>query len=58
MKDPAFKEKALLRLESMFENTRTCRLEHVGHFPQEEAPEEVLLVLESFLKADSVGKVD
>ncbi len=39
MKDTAFREKELTRLESVFPNHRTERLERTGHFVQEEQPE-------------------
>jgi haloalkane dehalogenase len=50
MKDIAFKEKDLLRLESIFRNSQILRLEHVGHFPQEEAGEDILSSIRDFLQ--------
>lgn len=38
LKDPIFGTEHLQRLESVFRQVATLRLEDVGHFPQEEAP--------------------
>jgi haloalkane dehalogenase len=50
MKDIAFKEKDLSRLETIFKNARTVRLENVGHFVQEEVGEAILPSITNFLK--------
>jgi haloalkane dehalogenase len=50
MKDIAFKEKDLKRLETIFKKSQTIRLENVGHFVQEEAGEEILPSVKEFLK--------
>jgi haloalkane dehalogenase len=49
MKDIAFKEKDLLRLETVFKNVQTLRLANVGHFVQEEAGEDVIPMIRTFL---------
>lgn len=49
MKDIAFKEKDLQRLETVFKNVQTLRLENVGHFVQEEVGEDVILRIRTFL---------
>lgn len=49
MKDIAFKEKELKRLESVFLNRQVVRLEGVGHFVQEEAGDECLPYIKTFL---------
>jgi pimeloyl-ACP methyl ester carboxylesterase len=51
MKDTAFKEKDLKRLETVFEDLQTVRLENVGHFVQEEAGDEIVPVIREFLEA-------
>ena len=50
MKDPAFRVPELERMTTIFRRLETVRLEHVGHFPQEEAPAAVLTPLEAFLE--------
>jgi haloalkane dehalogenase len=50
MKDTAFKERDLRRLESVFRTPQTVRLESVGHFVQEEAGEEIVPSILGFLK--------
>lgn len=52
MKDIAFKEKDLKRLETVFKKAQTIRLENVGHFVQEEAEEEILPNIKDFLKRE------
>jgi haloalkane dehalogenase len=55
MKDTAFREKELKRLESVFTHATTVRLEQVGHFVQDEAGEEILPIIKDFL-ADTTIK--
>ncbi len=50
MKDIAFREKELKRWERAFPEARSIRLSTVGHFVQEEAPNELAEALLSFLK--------
>jgi haloalkane dehalogenase len=50
MKDAAFKEKELHRLESIFTHYQTIRLDNVGHFVQEEAGDEIVPKIKEFLK--------
>lgn len=49
MKDVAFREKELQRWQSALPNSRTVRLPAVGHFVQEEAPEELGQAVSAFL---------
>jgi haloalkane dehalogenase len=49
MKDVAFREKELQRWESALPNSHTVRLKTVGHFVQEEAPEELAQAVAAFL---------
>jgi haloalkane dehalogenase len=49
MKDVAFREKELMRWQSAFPNSQTVRLATVGHFVQEEAPEELAHAVAAFL---------
>jgi haloalkane dehalogenase len=49
MKDIAFREKELQRWLSAYPNSRAERLDRVGHFVQEEAPEELAREVSSFL---------
>lgn len=53
MKDPAFGPPALERWEEALPRARVERLEKVGHFPQEEAPEEVVRTLRVWLEGIS-----
>jgi haloalkane dehalogenase len=50
MNDIAFREKELKRWESTFPEARSIRLASVGHFVQEEAPEELTAAVIPFLK--------
>ena len=49
MKDIAFRKKELKRWERTFPDARTIRLSSVGHFVQEEAPDELGKAVFSFL---------
>jgi haloalkane dehalogenase len=49
MKDVAFREKELLRWQDAFPNSETVQLDTVGHFVQEEAPEELAQAATAFL---------
>lgn len=49
MKDIAFREKELNRWEQAFPDARTVRLESVGHFVQEEAPDQLAEAVAAFL---------
>lgn len=53
MKDIAFREKELRRWQEAFPEAGVIRLPRVGHFPQEEAPEQVIQALRPFLAAAS-----
>lgn len=50
MEDKAFQERHLQKLEGVFHNAETLRLEGVGHFPQEEAPQESIGALRRLLE--------
>jgi len=50
MKDIAFREKELKRWERTFPEARSLRLPSVGHFVQEEAPDELAEAVNSFLE--------
>ncbi len=50
MKDIAFREKELRRWQQVFPGAETIRLQSVGHFVQEEAPEELADAVETFLR--------
>jgi haloalkane dehalogenase len=52
MKDIAFRENELKKWEELFSNSSTIRLEHVGHYVQEEMGAELCPVIEDFLKSD------
>ncbi len=52
MKDPAFPPRYLARWETLFTRARIERLVGVGHYPHEEAPEEVLRMIEAFLAGE------
>ncbi len=52
MKDPAFPPRYLSRWEALFARARIECLTGVGHYPHEEAPEEVLCLLEEFVKSE------
>ena len=49
MKDAAFREKELQRWQNALPNSHTVQLETVGHFVQEEAPEELAQAVAAFL---------
>jgi pimeloyl-ACP methyl ester carboxylesterase len=51
MKDTAFKEKDLRRLESVFRRARVSRLDKVGHFVQEEAGTEIVPLIKGFMNS-------
>ncbi len=42
MKDIAFREKELLKWVSNWNNPKVIKLDNIGHFPHEEAPDEVI----------------
>ena len=50
MKDIAFRERELVRWERTFPDARSIRLRSVGHYVQEEAPDELVAVVIPFLK--------
>lgn len=50
MKDIAFREKELIRLESVFPTARTARFADAGHFVQEEKSEEINRYVREFLR--------
>jgi haloalkane dehalogenase len=50
MKDIAFREKELNRWKSVLTNHEVHTLPNSGHYPQEEAPEEVINYLKNFLE--------
>lgn len=47
MKDIAFREKELLIWMNYFPKAKVTKLEHVGHYPQEEAPDVVIAALKA-----------
>ena len=49
-RDVLFKEVDLQRWAAWKNNKRIARLDHVGHFPQEEAPKEVFEIMTRFLE--------
>jgi haloalkane dehalogenase len=49
MKDFAFREQELRRLETVFANATTVRFEEAGHFVQEECPDRVSAHIRDFL---------
>jgi haloalkane dehalogenase len=49
MKDGAFREKELVRWESLFTRARVVRLGDVGHAPMEEAPQRVAAEIQDFV---------
>jgi haloalkane dehalogenase len=51
MKDPAFPPRYLAKWEALFTRARIERLAGVGHYPHEEAPGQVLRLLEEFAGA-------
>jgi pimeloyl-ACP methyl ester carboxylesterase len=51
-KDRAFREKELTRLETVFARREVIRLDQVGHFPPEEAPEAVSMLVRGFLERE------
>ncbi|MFN8474657.1 MAG: alpha/beta fold hydrolase [Anaerolineae bacterium] len=57
MKDIAFREKELKRWASTFPEARVVRLSSVGHFVQEEAPEELAGAGVPFLQGIRLGTV-
>ena len=52
MKDPAIREPELLRLQSAFSGAEVVRLPDVGHFPPEEAPDRLTMLIAGFLDRD------
>ncbi len=50
MKDVAFREKELKRWERTFPDARVIRLDSVGHFVQEEAPDDLAEAVVAFLE--------
>jgi haloalkane dehalogenase len=55
MKDIAFRKKELARWEKTFPDATVVRLNAVGHFPQEEAPQELADAVASFLAKTEEG---
>jgi haloalkane dehalogenase len=55
MKDIAFKEKDLQRLEAVFKKAQTVRLDDVGHFVQEEAGEDIIPLIIPFRRSSDLG---
>jgi haloalkane dehalogenase len=53
MRDVAFREKELRRLEALFAQARTVRFPDAGHFPQEERPAEVAAEIRAHLARPS-----
>lgn len=49
-KDPAFGARELARFKSALPHAQVKELAHVGHFPPEEAPEDVIAALQGFLR--------
>ena len=49
MKDIAFREKELATWESLFTNSKTIRLDNIGHFVQEELKFEICPFIQDFL---------
>jgi haloalkane dehalogenase len=49
MKDTAFRPYQLARWEQLLPEARVCRIETAGHWPHEEAPEQVVAAIETFL---------
>lgn len=54
MKDPAFREAELTRLQAGFPQAEVVRLPDVGHFPPEEAPDRLAMLVGGFLDRDGV----
>jgi len=52
MKDPAVREPELVRLQSAFTRPEVVRLPDVGHFPPEEAPDRLAMLIGGFLERD------
>lgn len=52
MKDPAVREPELVRLQSAFTRPEVVRLPDVGHFPPEEAPDRLAMLIGGFLDRD------
>jgi haloalkane dehalogenase len=57
MKDIAFREKELKRLEAIFTNVQTMRLANVGHFVQEEGTAEIAPLIKTFLRRTEAKEV-
>jgi haloalkane dehalogenase len=55
MKDIAFRRKELARWEEALSGARMVRLPSVGHFVQEEAPDQLAAAVVSFLKETAVS---
>jgi haloalkane dehalogenase len=53
MRDPAFREQELTRLESMFGNARTVRFDDCGHFVQEEKPDALCALIREHMAGGS-----
>jgi pimeloyl-ACP methyl ester carboxylesterase len=49
MKDPALRERDLTRMQSAFRRAEVVRLPDVGHFPPEEAPDRLAMLVGGFL---------
>ena len=49
MKDPAFRARELTRLETVFARAETVRLDEIGHFVPEEAPDRLAAAIRDFV---------
>ncbi len=56
--DPAFGERELARFRATFPSAEVKELPGVGHFPPEEAPDEVVASLRAFLTAAATAGLD
>ncbi len=56
MQDWCFRPECLHRFQQVWPNARTVAIEDAGHYVIEDAPEETLSAIESFLAAGDVGR--